>query len=327
MENAKLLENNQIKATIIQDSINSYTKTRITTFELEYPRFIHSEVMTHKMLAKNAASSRAIPVAKTIEQVMTNPAHPVFWGKNQPGMQSVEELDDESKQAVQKEWLRASVHASIKATSMSANYNAHKQIVNRILEPFVMMKIVITGTEWNNFFWLRNHPDAQPEFRDLAAKMQQAMNASEPFVLLDGEWHVPYINRERYTLGHGEADIIYYIGVGDADALQDLTTDEALMLSSSLCAQTSYRKADDTLEKALTIYKRLVESEPVHASPFEHQGMCKNISTANLLASLLRFKKPTKGITHIDFDHNWWSGNLKHFVQYRQLIPNNVRAG
>lgn len=321
-----MFNNHQIKATIIQDSINSYTKTRIITYELEYPRFIHAEVMTHKMLAKNAASSRAIPVAKTIEQVTSNPAHPVFWGKNQPGMQSVEELDDSIKEDVQYLWKSASQMACTYAKCMEEN-GAHKQIVNRILEPFVMMKIVITGTEWNNFFWLRNHKDAQPEFKDLAAKMQKAKDESKPFVLLDGEWHVPYINRERYTLGNGESDIIYSIGADDADGVQDLTTNEALMLSSSLCAQTSYRKADDTLEKAVSIYKRLVESEPVHASPFEHQGMCKNISTANLLASLLRFKKPTKGITHIDFDHNWWSGNLKHFIQYRQLIPNNVRTG
>lgn len=321
-----MFNNDQIKATIIQDSINYYTKTRIITYELEYPRFIHSEVMTHKMLAKNAASSRAIPVAKTIEQVTSNPAHPVFWGKNQPGMQSVEELDDSIKEDVQYLWKSASKTACTYAKCMEEN-GAHKQIVNRILEPFVMMKIVITGTEWNNFFWLRNHKDAQPEFKDLAAKMQKAKDESKPFVLLDSEWHVPYINRERYTLGNGESDIIYSIGADDADGVQDLTTNEALMLSSSLCAQTSYRKADDTLEKAVSIYKRLVESEPVHASPFEHQGMCKNIGTANLLASLLRFKKPTKGITHIDFDHNWWSGNLKHFVQYRQLIPNNVRTG
>lgn len=323
-----MFNNDQIRATIIQDSINHYNKTRIITYELEYPRFIHSEVMTHKMLAKNAASSRAIPVAKTIEQVTNNPAHPVFWGKNQPGMQSAEELDDDIKEKIQYIWKSASTTACIYATYM-ADKEVHKQIVNRILEPFVMMKIVITGTEWNNFFWLRNHKDAQPEFKDLAAKMQKAKDESKPFVLFDGEWHVPYINRERYTLSSGESsNIIYSIGADDdADGIQDLTTDEALMLSSSLCAQTSYRKADDTLEKAVSIYKRLVESEPVHASPFEHQGMCKNIGTANLLASLLKFKKPTKGITHIDFDHNWWSGNLKHFIQYRQLIPNNVRAG
>lgn len=321
-----MFKNDQIKATIIADSINAYTGTRITTYELEYPRFIHSEVMTHKMLAKNAASSRAIPVQSMIDKIQNDPAHPVFWGKNQAGMQSVEELDDSIKEDVQYLWKSASQMACTYAKCMEEN-GAHKQIVNRILEPFVMMKIVITGTEWNNFFWLRNHKDAQPEFKDLAAKMQKAKDESKPFVLLDGEWHVPYINRERYTLGNGESDIIYSIGADDADGVQDLTTNEALMLSSSLCAQTSYRKADDTLEKAVSIYKRLVESEPVHASPFEHQGMCKNISTANLLASLLRFKKPTKGITHIDFDHNWWSGNLKHFIQYRQLIPNNVRTG
>ena len=316
-----MFKNDQIKATIIADSINSYTGTRITTYELEYPRFIHSEVMTHKMLAKNAASSRAIPVAKMIEQVRNNPAHPVYWGKNQAGMQAKEELTGEILKDTQLEWEYACIVACRRAEILNG-YGLHKQIVNRVLEPFSMMKTVITGTEWNNFFWLRNHTDAQPEFHALADLMQKAKDESKPFVLYKNEWHVPYSERERYYSEEYQDDAIIYSS-GD----QVLTTDEALVLSASLCAQTSYRKSDDTLEKAKDIYSRLVESEPVHASPFEHQGMCYNINPFKLLTAIIFNRFIPKGVTHIDVNKNWWSGNLKHFIQYRQLIPNNVKVG
>lgn len=321
-----MFKNDQIKATIIADSINYYHKTRIITYELEYPRFIHSELMTHKMLAKNAASSRAIPIDKMIEQVRNNPAHPVYWGKNQAGMQAKEELTDESLAKVQDFWKDASTTACLFAKSMSEE-QAHKQIVNRVLEPFSMMKTVITGTEWNNFFWLRNHTDAQPEFHALANLMQKAKDASKPFVLYENEWHVPYIQRERYKFSSDFGDPISDGEIIYSSGDQVLTTDEALVLSSSLCAQTSYRKSDDTLEKAKNIYSRLVESEPVHASPFEHQGMCYNVNPFKLLTAIMFNYFIPKGVTHIDINRNWWSGNLKHFIQYRQLIPNNVKVG
>ena len=314
-----MFKNDQIKATIIADSINAYTGTRITTYELEYPRFIHSEVMTHKMLAKNAASSRAIPVQAMIDKIRNDPAHPVFWGKNQAGMQSKEELTGKDLEKAHHEWDISSNIACDSAIYLN-NLGLHKQIVNRVLEPFAMMKTVITGTEWNNFFWLRNHPDAQPEFQALAKCMFEAKENSTPFTLHENEWHLPYIDRERYIDGPFQ-DIIYLSND------QILTEQEALVLSASLCAQTSYRKSDDSLEKAKNIYSRLVESEPVHASPFEHQGKCYNMNALKLLTAIMTQKFIPKGITHIDINRNWWSGNLKHFIQYRQLIPNNVKAG
>lgn len=321
-----MFKNDQIKATIIADSVNSYTGTRITTYELEYPRFIHSEVMTHKMLAKNAASSRAIPVQSMIDKIQNDPAHPVFWGKNQAGMQSKEELVGDNLDRVQYAWKNASTIACIFAKYMSEE-QAHKQIVNRVLEPFSMMKTVITGTEWNNFFWLRNHTDAQPEFHALADLMQKAKDQSKPFMLYENEWHLPYIECERYKYSSDFGDPISDGEIIYSSNGQTLTTEEALVLSASLCAQTSYRKSDDSLEKAKDIYSRLVESEPVHASPFEHQGMCYNINPFKLLTAIILNRFIPKGVTHIDINRNWWSGNLKHFIQYRQLIPNNVKVG
>lgn len=280
-----------ISAKIIADSISKAGK-RITTFELEYPRFIHSEMMTHRMLSKNAASSRAIPLSSTIEQVLRDPAMPVWWGKNQAGMQAKEELDDvvkyaqdiyvlgetfsfqeTAKETAKRLWLEAR-DSAVEQVRRLGEIGLHKQIANRTLEPWVNIKVVVTGTDYDNLFHLRRHKDTQPEFHVLADKMWDARKESVPILLGMGEWHLPYVTDSC-----------------------DLET--ALKISSSLCAQVSYRKSDESVEKAIDLYERLVNAEVVHASPFEHQA------------------------TPLD-DPNEISGNLRGWFQHRQLIPNNT---
>lgn len=263
-------------AKIIADS-TCYNGKRLTTFELEYPRFIHSEFMTHRMISKNSASSRAIPIHKVIEQIMENPAMPVYWGKNQAGMTAKEELYGLELQAAKDVWLTARNEAVKHALKLN-ELGLHKQIANRILEPWVHMKVVATATEWDNFFHLRRHKDAQPEIRALANEMYLAYTHSKPQMVYSGEYHLPYVtdeDRQRYDL------------------------DDCIKLSASLCAQVSYRKSDESLEKALLIYDKLVNSKPVHASPFEHQG------------------------TPLMFDTDK-SGNFYGWEQYRQTITGNV---
>lgn len=294
---------NQIKAKIIAHSKSSVNGKEIITMELEYPRFIHAEILTHRMFSRNAASSRAIPVSKMIEAVRSAPASPIHWGKNQPGMQAKEELDDWNKGLVEGYWEGASHHAARLAEDMNSA-GAHKQVVNRILEPFQMMKTVLTATEFDNFFWLRNHEDAQPEIKRLAELMLEAMNNSDPIPLLPGEWHLPYYGEHGALFGN----------------FSDEELEDALAISSSCCAQVSYRLLDDSIEKARMVYKRLVESSPVHASPFEHQATpvdyvhCCDTTELNVI----------EGATHIDREGNVWSGNFKSWIQHRQLIPDNV---
>lgn len=297
---------NQIKATVIADSVNP-SGVRITTMELEYPRFIHAEFMTHRVFSRNSASSRAIPVAKVIEQVRTNPAMPVHWGKNQAGMQATEELDSEPKAQSMALWLCAATDAANRAEQLLAQ-GLHKQVVNRILEPFQLMKVVVTSTEWNNFFWLRDHADAQPEIKVLAKAMKAAMDASTPVELDYGMWHLPYV---RQIVGGGTQS--YY-----DEQNNRIDFEQAIKISCSSCAQVSYRKLDTSLEKAETIYQKLVESEPVHASAFEHVAKCSNARAEyyNVI-----------GWTHADIFENAWSGNFRDWIQYRQLIPNNAKHG
>lgn len=304
----------EIKATIIAHSKSSVNGKEIVTFELEYPRFIHSELMTHRLFSRNAASSRAIPVAKMVEQVRNNPATPVHWGKNQPGMQAKEELDRATKDAVIFDWHGAAAAAAAHAKTMM-EMGAHKQIVNRILEPFQWMKTVVTSTEWDNWYWLRNHPDAQPEIKRLAEVMWKAKEVSKPRLLQPGDWHVPY----------------YDDGSWISSVYEDNTLEESLAISASCCAQVSYRKLDDSLEKAKDIFAKLIESKPCHASPCEHQATPMEESGefwdesgeygVNCLCDPDTWQE---GITHVDRNGNFWSGNFKGWLQHRQLIEDNV---
>ena len=299
-----------ISARIIADSISG-NGNRITTYELEYPRFFHSEVMTHRMLSKNAASSRAIPVDKMHETIKHKMALPVFWGKNQPGMKAKEELDpiaiDKSKEL----WSIAADMALYFASALFKVGN-HKQISNRITEPFQIMKTVLTGTEFSNFFYLRNHPDAQPEFRELARCMLEARNSSTPMRLNPGQWHMPYV----LTLKEGN-DVKYIAEDGS-----ELSIEDALKISGSCCAQVSYRRLDDTLEKAIKVFDMLnvgSEKDPAHASPLEHQAKVMHTHMYNTIFGW------EKGVTHVTSDGHAWSGNFKGWIQHRKLIPNENR--
>lgn len=145
------------KATIVADSVSAVNGQRLITYELEYPRFIHAELMTHRLFSRNAASSRAIPISKMMEMVEETPAMPVEWGMNQAGMQAKEVHSN--PEVCESVWKLAAQQAVYSAQALQ-NLGLHKQIVNRVLEPFQIMKTIVTATEFDNFFWLRCHKDA-----------------------------------------------------------------------------------------------------------------------------------------------------------------------
>ena len=281
-------------AKVIEDSTNVADDStlgrgnRLTTLQLVYPRFIHAEFMTHRVFSRNAASSRAIPVAKMIQQVRTRPAMPIHWGKNQPGMQANEQLTGEELAEVRHQWLLAALNAAATAEMMN-HYGAHKQVTNRILEPFQLMQVIMTATEFDNFWALRDHPDAQPEIQYLAKLMRAAMGASTPVYrpMSTGTaecWHLPYITAEERVRGHF---VPTYLA----------------KLSAARCARVSYLTHDGTLpepEKDVALYERLVGSEPLHASPIEHQA-CNTI-----------------GLSH-------WSKNFKGWQQFREQVEDEMR--
>ena len=272
----------------------------IVTYELDMPRYIWAECLTHRVFGRNAQSSRAVPVNKTLE-VNSDWVSPIVWGKNKAGMSSSEELSGEVLAEVQSVWNNAA-ESVLGASKRLSELGLHKQYANRITEPFSRIKVIVTATEWDNFFWLRDDENAaQPEIVELAQRMKE-INESTPAIQLDqGMWHLPYVFQEFTSKGKQ----IFL----DNDA-KELDVKTALKISASSCAQVSYRKLDDSVEKALQIYDKLFSGPKPHMSPTEHQ--------AKVPPKYADFRTP--GITHMDRNGNAWSGNLKNFVQYRQLI-------
>jgi hypothetical protein len=188
---------------------------------------------------------------------------------------------------------------------------------NRLIEPFQWMKTVMTTTEDANWFWLRDHKDADPTIEALAIAMREAKKLSKAVTLNSGEWHTPYYAEGFWKPEHKDTEGWY-----DKSGMM---LEDALAISSSCCAQVSYRKLDDTLEKAQMVYERLVGSEPVHASPFEHQATPMESVNWKTHTNIKPFPQTWQdGVTHVDRDGNLWSGNFKNWIQHRQLIPNNV---
>lgn len=299
-----------IIARVVAKSSSTQSDDILTTWEVEYPRIVHSELMTHKMLSKNASSSRAIPTVDTLKRVWNDPAMPVQWGKNQPGMQAEHELSEFKKSLARFAW-RVAAKMSCAASYALHKLGAHKQVCNRITEPFQFIKVVITGTEIENFFWLRCHRDADPTIKELADCMLAAYEKAGTTMLAPGDWHVPYFKAFWDTQGAWFKDC--------AGAPEYSPLNEAMNVSSSCCAQASYRKLDMSSSKASKMRGRLTEGERVHASPFEHQG-------TPISNSLALYEQP--GITHADVnDFSLWSANFRGFIQHRQLIPNHVKTG
>ena len=308
-----------ISAKIVADSISPQGK-RITTIEVEFPRIILAEVNTHKIISKNYSSTRAIPILTQLELIANNPTMPTFYGKNQSGMVADEELSNFQKAQADCVILDMLDYVS-QGVKKLHEIGLHKQSAGRYLEPWMHVKGVITSTEWENFFWLRKHPDAQPEFQKLATAIFEAREGSTPILLKKGEWHVPY-----YCDGFWKPGDYVKNENGSIQMLDDkrgYTLKEALMISSSCTAQVSYRKTDDSLEKAITVYNRLnigSKDVPQHVSPTEHQ--------ATPMQQIEPLQYPIKwedGVTAYHKELGFMSGNLAGWIQHRQLIEGNTK--
>ena len=242
-----------ISAKIIAHSISPYHDIPLITWVLRYHRFVHAELMTHRQFSRNASSSRAIPVSKMIQWTKEDPAVPVEWGKNVSGMQAKELLDAETAAKAELVWLEARDDA-IKHTERLLELGVHKQIANRVLEPWHHIAVVLSGTDFANWFTLRDHKDAQPEIRALAAEMREQFLASVPKLLHDGEWHLPFI-RETEMAENTQSDL--------------------LKMSVARCARVSYMNHDGSnpdKAKDIALHDMLVVAKPLHASPAEHQA-------------------------------------------------------
>lgn len=234
-------------AKVILDSVSAEGH-RLTTMEATYPRLMHSELMTHRVFSRNAASSRAIPVKKLLDRVMNDPYIPEKWTKNQSGMQGYEIIDNPD--AAVKVWLEARNRAYDAAYELATGLDVHKQLANRLLEPFSWITVIITATDWQNFFKLRCDPAAQPEFQKIARMLQDEYNASVPKLLNKDQWHTPYIQPDE----------------------ENLPWSVKLQLATARCARVSYLTHDGKRDREadITLYTRLLTGN--HWSPFEHSA-------------------------------------------------------
>lgn len=258
-----------ISAKIIADSI-APSEVRLTTFIITYPRFIHSEFMTHRMISRNASSSRAIPVSKQIQMVQDNPAIPLAFTKNKKGMQGGEALTGSEHSKAVQEWLIAAEHACHAAQSLAV-LEVHKQYANRVLEPFAHITVVATATDWDNFFALRCHEMAQPEIHELADQMWAIYSSSTPKRLREGEWHLPFVEDHEVEMEELEQQAEPRGGPRGY-----------IRKSVARCARVSYLNHEGTKPSFLEdfqLYTRLVGSHPIHASPAEHQARAERSSS------------------------------------------------
>lgn len=315
------MEYKNISVKIVADSI-SPQGVRLTTYELDYPRYIHAEILTHRVFSRNAQSSRAVPVKKALEMESITP---IVWGKNQAGMSSSEQLDGIALESAKRLWEEAVSVTKIFSQRL-ADIGLHKQWANRMTEWFSPIKVVVTATEWDNFFWLRDDPEAaQPEIVELARQMKMAMDNSVPQNLDPGDWHLPYVRviKQRGKTMYG----LPQNGGDDYIEIKEIDLETAKKISASCCAQASYRRLDTSLEKALDIYSKLFSGAKPHLSPVEHQATPMEISSAWVedidWPGQTEFLSPydwEKGITHSDRDGNFFSGNLRGWIQMRQVI-------
>ena len=264
---------------ILADSV-SPGGDRVTTFEITFPRMVLPEFNTHRVFSRNSASSRAIPVIKQLRFVLEDPFVPSKFGENQPGMQASRNLSGAKEEAARQQWLTArddavdnvislltsrefgpadgGVQARFEALAVALEnketsdewLNVHKQLTNRLLEPFMWHTVIVTATEWDNFWHLRTHADAQPEIREIACRMKEQLESAVPTARAEDEWHLPLTD----------------------DLGSEVPIEKALRISVGRCARVSYLTHSGVRDHDadVTLHDRLLESG--HLSPFEHQA-------------------------------------------------------
>lgn len=281
-----------ISAKVIADSLSWYGK-RLVTLQLVFPRYILAELNTHRAFSRNTSSSRAIPTNKLITNSEELFVEPCRYGKNKKGMQAdsinLSGDDLEEARAIWKHMAEICRQGSARL----AELGLHKQWASRPIEWFSTVKVILTATEFDNFFFLRDHVDAQDEIAHLAQAMKIALNESTPKQLSLHDWHLPFINEKE---------------------LQELGIIDALKVSSARCARTSFKTfhgITSTLEEDKELYTKLVhggisDENPFHASPTEHQA--------------------TSEVVKGESDWPAWRSNFVGWIQHRKVIENNAHS-
>lgn len=289
-----------ISAKVVADSVCTVSGQRITTMLLKYPRWIHAELMTHRVFSRNASSSRAIPFKRLLTDMLADPAYPIYWGSNQKGMQAGAPLKGWRLAMVKTAWWVGKWTAA-GAAWLADKAGAHKQVVNRLIEPFSHITVVVTATQWTNWDALRCHKDAEPHIQDLAYRMKAARLASFPAKLKPGQWHLPFVDTDIEDDGDQSYRMWMTLPGDPVNGFFFISKEEAIKVSVARCARTSYYTHDlkpTTIGADIELHDKLVDAVPLHASPAEHQATPDPYAEAR---------------------HQW--GNFSYWIQYRKTLP------
>jgi thymidylate synthase ThyX len=328
----------KIEAKIVADSINQQGD-RITTYLLTFPRFILAELNTHRVFSKNSASSRAIPFHKMVKMVQEDPFIPIAWQSKHSGMQGTEYLDGESEQKLLvNKWLEAR-DLAVQQSKLLNNSNVTKQLCNRLLEPFMWHTVLLTGTEFKNFFELRcpvyeteigvfkskrdalisyaeggvmanlpitdlewlqiNSSQAEIHMQALAEAMWDAMNESTPKLLKEGEWHIPFGDQ----MDEDKIETLLHGPYRASYVRKEGDVQQAkIEIATARCARLSYMTFDGEIdyEKDLKLYDTLLKS--YHMSPFEHCAKAMGRDYDTFIKGELTLEKVSQNFQHYKID-------------------------
>jgi hypothetical protein len=283
-------------AKVLADSVNP-VGVRLTTWELRYPRIIHAEVLTHGMLVRNSASSRAIPNSTLIHRVLNETFMPNEWGTNQKGMQAGEPLSPELSRDADSAWLHAR-DLMVETAKRLTELGVHKQLANRVLEPWMHITVILSGTDLANFYHLRYHTDAEPHFQELARKMYESQQASTPKRLQVGQWHRPLWRQ-------GEDDLAIMPLFEDGTITWSPNGPEIGMnqVAVGRIARVSFLTHDGQrdLREDVKLHNRLVAAG--HWSPFAHVAQAMpNDAYVGQFRGWFQYRKAFKGENVLTFD-------------------------
>jgi Thymidylate synthase complementing protein len=298
----------------------------LTSFEVVMPRIVLAEFNTHRMFSRNSASSRAIPVEKMLRMVQEDPYIPTHWGKNQKGMQADFEVDGPTAKQAEAAWLRAR-DLAVEMASELLDCGIHKQITNRLLEPFMWHTVIVTATEWSNFFHLRNNPAAHPDIQVIAEMMQELYeDARRPEEVPYGKWHTPLLCYADVLDACSRLDGKKLVKGDDyANVPRELLSArvEALLAKVSIarCARVSLltHEGKRDLDEDVGLHDKLLVAG--HMSPFEHVARPASSEDA-ILCSARTCDLWVNDHDDLEVAPGYqWYGNFRGWVQYRKLIP------
>lgn len=309
-------------AEVIAHSVCGTTGKEIKTVNVKYGLIVHAEFLRHRLLSRGVKSNRAVSTKVIRKEVLKDPYIPVWFGANQKGM--VADNPVKWKNFCVSLWKGAR-YPAVAVHWVLDKVGLHKEVCNRLLNPWQWVRETITATEWDNFYNLRNHKDAQKDITEISKAIYKVFKDSTPEKLSKGEWHVPYVTTIRDENGKR-----LYI---DNDG-KGLTTNQALKCSAARCARSSYDTHDGKKATYLgtfgnkpdsELYQDLVDSTPVHASPVEHQATpMTDTPTGEVFNSFGKYLVETKGVTHLDKNAKFWSGNFQGFIQHRQMLEGHT---